>query len=141
MKTFLALLFLLVSGVLTCKAHSDSKGKESLEGLSSSEIRQFFLNSTPGTDVRTFAIQSKQRNTSSIVWFTVGGLFALGGIYGIVELNKLNKSLSNLDDRFGIILASTLSFSISGIAITMGVVQNKKSKKYLDIAINRYKVE
>jgi len=68
----------------------------------------------------------------------VGGLFTAGGVHGLMELSKRNKGLSQIGERAGIILLSSLSFGIGVPFIIGDFMKNKQSKTHLSHAVEAY---
>jgi len=135
MKEFQLLLLLCLCGLNNSIAQPDKSQKLNLEGLSRAEIRQIFLNSQSGTDLYNLAEKSKSTNRSGIILLSVGGLFAIGGIYSALAV----KNSKNLEERIFIPLASITSFSLSLAFLISGEIKRKKSKDYLKEAIELYK--
>jgi hypothetical protein len=138
MTKILILLVIFTASFSSLQSQSTTdQTKTDFSDLSRSEIRQEFLNMNESSEYYKLALSSRKSNRQSIASFSIGGLFVVGGFYGLIEGSNRKFGLEQL----GVNLLAITSLGVSVPFIIHGVKENKESNEYLDEAIESFNAE
>ena len=124
--------------------YNESQADSSLfQNKSRTELRQMFLALSPETEVYKLAKESRKKSNWSAVWYSVGGIFLLGGTAAIIE----NKRANQRDEPVGIHEAireamlpamAITNFSLGAGSLTLGIFKSRKARRKLERAVELY---
>ncbi len=134
MRVRLYLVLILLTTLTISKGQYSPAEPDSLnwDSYSKTELRQLFLDMNEHTEVYQLAKKSRRNHTWSVIFYSIGALYAIGG------LASLSNAI-NGNDTYGIATGAALvGLGVGTAGISLGIWQSKKSKRKLRSALDLY---